>query len=90
MLLIVEGRTRCAGAVLAFELQPGRRPAALTLGGARFDEDTAQPWAIQHEDGTCDDPAGRHRNLMTWFEATTGRAWSIGTLELRAGPSPSR
>ena len=42
MLLIVEGRTRCAGAVLAFELQPGRRPAALTLGGARFDEDTAQ------------------------------------------------
>jgi hypothetical protein len=80
VLVIVDGLVRCAGAVLAFELVPGQRPAALTIGGTRFDADTAQPWAVQHEAGEVDSPAGRHRTLMDWFRATTGRAWSIGPL----------
>ena len=90
VLVIVDGQVRCAGAVLAFELVPGQRPAALTIGGTRFDADTAQPWAVQHEAGEVDSPAGRHRTLMAWFLATTGRVMSFGPLEIGAGPSPSK
>lgn len=81
VLLIADGgQVRCAGAVLAVEVVPGQRARAFTAGGAIFDADTAQPWCLQNEDGTCDSPAGRHRTLMQWFEAVTGRAWSIGPL----------
>jgi hypothetical protein len=90
VLVIVDGQVRCAGAVLAFELQPGQRPAALTIGGTRFDADTAHGWAVQHDDGSCDDPSGRHRTVMDFFKAVTGRAMSFGPLEIGAGPSLSK
>lgn len=80
VLVIADGHARCAGAVLALEVVPGQRARAFTAGGAIFDADTAQPWCLQNDDGTCDDPAGRHRTLMDWFKAVTGRAWSIGPL----------
>lgn len=91
VLLIADGgHVRCAGAVLALEVVPGQRARAFTAGGAIFDADTAQPWCLQNDDGTCDDTAGRHRTLMDWFKAVTGRVMSFGPLEIGAGPSPSK
>ena len=81
------GRVVCAGAVLIFEVRPGVRPAAVTVGGARFDHAYPEPWAVQITDsGEVDSPLGRHRGLQAWAEAATGRAYTIFG-ERVAGPS---